>query len=62
MNELLGAYLLGACADDEADAVRDHLASCAVCASEAAELVVARDALLNVTPTRRPRRRSSRSA
>ena len=26
MNELLGAYLLGACADDEADAMRDHIA------------------------------------
>ena len=52
MNELLGAYLLGACANDEADAVRDHIASCPVCASEVAELVLARDALLNVTPTR----------
>ena len=32
--------------------MRDHVATCPVCASEAAELVLARDALLNVTPTR----------
>ena len=36
MNELLGAYLLGACTGDEADAMRDHIADCATCASEAA--------------------------
>jgi hypothetical protein len=52
MNELLGAYLLGACTGDEADAMRDHIADCQACASEAAELTLARDALLSVTPTR----------
>ena len=50
MNELLGSYLLGACSDAEADAVREHLDACAACAREAGELVVARDALLTVAP------------
>ena len=36
MNELLGSYLLGACPDAEADAVREHLDACAACAREAA--------------------------
>jgi hypothetical protein len=52
MNELLAAYLLGACSAEEARAMRDHIAACPVCASEAAELVLARDSLLSVTPTR----------
>ncbi len=51
INELLGAYLLGACPIPEADAVRDHIAACTACAREAAELVVARDALLTVAPS-----------
>ena len=50
MSELLGSYLLGACPDDEADAVRDHVAGCVACTREAAQLVVARDALLTITP------------
>ncbi len=50
MSELLGSYLLGACPNDEADAVRDHVANCVACTHEAAQLVVARDALLTITP------------
>ena len=51
MADLLGAYLLGACPNDEADAVRLHVASCSACARDAAGLVVARDALLTVAPS-----------
>ena len=51
VNELLGAYLLGACPQDEADAVRAHIAQCTACTRESAELVVARDALLLVAPS-----------
>ena len=54
LHELLGAYALGACPDDEADRVRAHLETCSPCRGELLELSVARDALLTDVPPRAP--------
>jgi anti-sigma-K factor RskA len=45
LRELLGAYALGAVDDGEAAAVREHLATCAECQAEIADLWLAVDAL-----------------
>lgn len=37
-SELLGVYVLDACEDGEADDVRAHVESCALCSLEAARL------------------------
>ena len=44
-SDSLGAWLLGALPDDEAEGFREHLAACAVCREDAASLQVAADAL-----------------
>jgi len=54
IHELLGAYTLGACPDDEAARVRAHLDDCATCRGELLELSVARDALLTDVPPQAP--------
>jgi anti-sigma-K factor RskA len=49
--DLLGAYVLGACPPREAELVSDHLARCGSCAREAARLRAGVDALrLDVPP------------
>jgi hypothetical protein len=44
--QLLGAYVLGACPEPEADGVAEHLAQCATCAADAERLRQGADALL----------------
>lgn len=47
---LLGAYSMGILDRHEADAVEEHLATCAACSEELAELTEARDMLAEVPP------------
>ncbi len=54
MEELLGAYALGACPPDEAEAMRAHLEACPACAHALAELHGAREALLAAVPPAAP--------
>ena len=49
-NELLGAYVLGACTPDEQDGMREHMQHCATCTAELLELGAAREALLMSVP------------
>ena len=44
--ELLGAYVLGACPEPEADGVAEHLARCATCAADAERLREGADILM----------------
>jgi hypothetical protein len=50
----LGAWLLGALPEDEADGFREHLAACEACQEDAASLQVAADALPMSAPPRVP--------
>lgn len=50
MEELLGAYALGACPAGEAEQLRAHLETCAFCAHALSELEPAREALLTAVP------------
>jgi anti-sigma-K factor RskA len=53
--EAVGAYLLGALEDDESRAFEAHLAECAICRADVADLHVAADALpLSVPPVAPP--------
>ena len=52
--ELLGAYVLGACPDAEARAIAEHLARCARCATVAQRLRQRADVLLVDVPARAP--------
>jgi hypothetical protein len=54
LQELLAAWLLGACAPDEDTAIRAHLAACPECPVLLAELRPARDALLRAVPPVEP--------
>ncbi|MGE4428428.1 MAG: anti-sigma factor [Solirubrobacteraceae bacterium] len=45
--ELIGAYVLGACSDEEAAAVREHMARNEACRREVESLLPVRDALLD---------------
>jgi len=54
MKELLGAYALGACPPDEAEAMRAHLDACPSCARALADLQAAREALLTTVPPAEP--------
>lgn len=51
--DLLGAYLLGACSEAEAQEVRLHLAGCGDCARALERMRPAREALLGAAPQRR---------
>lgn len=53
--ELLGAYVLGACPEAEADGVAEHLAHCASCAAAAGRLREGADMLLVGAPQMAPR-------
>lgn len=52
--ELLGAYVLGACPEDEAAEVAEHLAQCARCTMAAQRLREGADGLLMDAPPRSP--------
>lgn len=52
--DALGAYALGACTPDEADAVATHLAGCADCAAELHKLEIGARALLADVPQMAP--------
>jgi anti-sigma-K factor RskA len=55
--QALASYVLGGCADDEAAAVRRHLANCASCSATVAVLAPTRDRLLtDVAPAEPPDR------
>ena len=54
IEDLLAPFALGACPDDEADLVREHLHDCATCRDTLAELSIGRDALLTDVPERAP--------
>jgi len=54
MEELLGAYALGACPPGEAEAMRAHLEACRSCARALADLEGAREALLTTVPPAAP--------
>ena len=50
LGELLGAYILGACEENERKLVEAHIAGCEACGEEARRLAVVRDALMTEVP------------
>ena len=54
IDELLAAYALGSCSEEEAAAVAAHLPGCAACRATLAELELPRDALLGDLPPLAP--------